>query len=50
MESRSYMFATAKKRSTLLSAKGIEYVFNNIQIPKRRFKCTSYVNCQKRMS
>ena len=25
MESRSYMFSTAKKRSTLLESKGIEY-------------------------
>lgn len=26
MESRSYMFSTAKKRSTLLENKGIEYL------------------------
>ena len=36
MESRSYMFSTAKKRSTLLESKGLEY-------------CICYVDSRRRM-
>jgi len=34
MESRSYMFSTARKRSTLLQNKGIEYIQKYIRFPR----------------
>jgi hypothetical protein len=33
METRSYMFSTAKKRSTLLENKGIEYLVGDVGSP-----------------
>ena len=35
MESRSYMFSTAKKRSTLLESKGIEYLLLYLDSQKK---------------
>lgn len=52
MESRSYMFSTAKKRSTLLESKGIEFPKEDTNAPRMRIakkECPdeydSYMDC-----